>query len=115
MHFNRDFRTYSDVAECVDQWNRMGIPLFIVTAGAPAFQKKKIDHINLPINGYTITDITVGKGDAIADIATKFPDNRIVFVDDKSSELLRVWNHPRVNQAALSLFKIDRPDVQEKS
>lgn len=99
----------------MSRWKHVGIPVFIVTAGAPSFQQKKVEHLALPIDGYIITDITVGKGDAIADIGSRFPTSQVIFVDDKSTELLRVWNHSGVDHDRISLFKIDRPDIQEKS
>lgn len=90
----------------LDTWRLRGDRIFIITAGNQAFQRQKIAILGYPFDEVFIVSPTAGKASIVQMLLDRYPESRIVFIDDKIKELDRVAS--ALDSPRLSLFRIVR-------
>jgi glutamate racemase len=111
LHFEDDFSWYPGVLDTLKYWKSLGIPLIVVTAGSKLLQSQKIKLLNFPFNAVYITPPQSGKAKAIQEIADTYPDQKLIYLDDKIVELERIAQGcSHMLDSRLSLFCMNHGD-----
>ena len=84
----------------------------VVTAGALEFQSAKIRRLGFEFDATHITNITQKNGKAliISRLLQEYPGRTLLYVDDKSSELINIAEDPYVDLKRVKLFQISHGD-----
>lgn len=77
---------YPDAASSITAWKKAGIPVIIITVGAPEFQKRKIELSKIPHDDVFIIDRINKKSETIRELVKKY-GSPCLFIDDKATEL----------------------------
>ncbi len=81
----RFFKAYTETTSSVEEWLRF-VPVVVVTRGNPAYQKEKLDLVNVPANEIFIVEPPQKKSEVLRKLVERY-GGPIIFVDDRVSEL----------------------------
>lgn len=89
--------------------------MVVITAGALEFQSSKLRHLGFEFDATHITNISQKSGKAliISHLLQEYSGRTLLYVDDKSSELINIAEDTSIDMTRVQLFQIsygDRPN-----